>query len=155
MVPVIIASYEPYEPDAGRRRTWAGAAVGIVVFGGLGVVSLLTWPNLQGLIYFVVFMGGLALVLNEVLFRSVWRLELTATELRSRARLRTRVVPLSEVTSIRPGRHGVAEIAIGDRSPLRVAARPGLTEFAAQVRAAADHVVVKPSQEWEEPAGQV
>lgn len=149
MEAVIIASYEPQEPSAAWRKAWGGAALGLAVFGGLGVFSLLTWPDRQGLIYFVVFMVALALVLYDLLFRGVWRLELTATDLRSRARCRTRVIPLSDVTSIQPGRHGIAEIAIAGRSsPLRIAARPGLADFAAEVRAVAGQVVVKPSEDW-------
>jgi hypothetical protein len=96
--------------------------------------------------------GLASLVFLTLLFGAIWhgilsavqRLELTADTLRWRSVLRSHEVPLTELRRLRPvGRNGRQEvIEFTRRRRLRLGVRPGLKEFAADIKAAAPHVEV-------------
>jgi hypothetical protein len=130
---VIIASYE-----VGRRAaTWAWVflACFTLLMIPAAVAPVIQLPGAQG----VPFLAGILMLWTLcylVAFRAIYRLDLSAAELRWHGLLRGGAIPLGDLRTIRP--RGSAQIVIesaGQKS-LRVAARSGAAEFAADVKQA-------------------
>jgi hypothetical protein len=146
-----------YERPSSRNETWAAVIFLALPFLIAGIAPLLQLPGVEGA-PFVVFAAGWAWFSYMMLTRAIWRLELTAAELRWRAPVRGGVIPLSQVTSVQwkfRGRKGSIEkwvvlIEADDRKPLRIMAHPRLVAFTDDVKTAAPHVKVKfpPELAW-------
>jgi hypothetical protein len=126
---------------------WTFLACLTIVMIPAAVGPAVELPGAEGLPFLVIFVAGWAYLSYWIAFRAIYRLDLTAAELRWKSLVRSGAIPLSQLESVRFRRAGQVVISSAGRKPLRVAARAGMAEFIADLKQAAPHI------EAEQPGG--
>ena len=137
---MIIASYEVARRPVGLA--WVALSCLTVLFIPAAIAPVFQLPGLQGVPFLVGFLIVWALFCYQVAVRAIYRLDLSATELRWHGLLRSGTIPLGDLRTIRPRGSTQFVIESAGRKPLRVAARAGSAEFAASVKRAASQLAV-------------